>query len=110
MQLLIMLVPIIVMMIFMSRSQKKQQKERQNLLDSIKPGSKVVTAGGLHGVVSEVDEVAKTVTIDCEGIFLEFDRTSIRTVKPPLEDTTEVTDTTDETETLEEDTTETKED
>lgn len=106
MEILIMLVPIVIMMIFMSRSQKKQQTERQNLLNSIKPGSQVVTAGGLHGVVSEVDDVKKTVTLDCEGIFLEFDRTSIRTVKPTLEETTETIDTTDEKEETTEDKTE----
>ena len=39
----------------MSRSQKKQQQERQSLLDSMKQGDEVVTIGGLHGVVSEVD-------------------------------------------------------
>ncbi|GEQ54286.1 preprotein translocase subunit YajC [Tetragenococcus koreensis] len=77
-----MLVPIIILMYFMQRSQKKQQKKRQDVLDSMRPGNQVVTIGGLHGVVSEIDEDKKTVTLDCEGIFLEFDRASIRTVKP----------------------------
>lgn len=78
--MLIMLVPLVIMIIFMQRSQKKQQKERQDVLDSMKPGSEVITIGGLHGIISEANE--KTVIIDCEGIFLEFDRTAIRTVKP----------------------------
>lgn len=66
----------------MSRSQKKQQQERQNLLDSMKSGDEVVTIGGLHGVVSEIDNEKRTVVIDCEGIFLEYDRAAIKTVKP----------------------------
>lgn len=70
------------MMFWMSRSQKKQQQERQSLLNSMKVGDKVVTIGGLHGVVSEMDNVSKTVFIDCEGILLEFDQNAIRTVKP----------------------------
>lgn len=70
------------MMFWMSRSQKKQQKERQSLLNSMKVGDKVITIGGLHGVVSEMDNVSKTVFIDCEGILLEFDQNAIRTVKP----------------------------
>ncbi|WP_321388664.1 preprotein translocase subunit YajC [uncultured Enterococcus sp.] len=70
------------MMFWMSRSQKKQQQERQSLLNSMKVGDKVVTIGGLHGVVSEMDNVSKTVFIDCEGIVLEFDQNAIRTVKP----------------------------
>ncbi len=54
----------------MSRSQKKQQQERQNLLDSMKPGDSVVTIGGLHGVVSEIDNDKRTVVLDCEGSSL----------------------------------------
>lgn len=79
---LIMIIPIAAMLFFMQRSQKKQQQERQKLMDSITTGSRVVTIGGLHGIVSEVNDDKKTVVLDCEGIYLEFDRTSIRTVKP----------------------------
>ena len=43
---------------------------------------RVVTIGGLHGVLSEVNTDKSTVVIDCEGIFLEFDRAAIRTVTP----------------------------
>ncbi|MFD1900540.1 preprotein translocase subunit YajC [Enterococcus termitis] len=70
------------MMFFMTRSQKKQQNERQTLLDAMKVGDEVVTIGGLHGVISEIDSSKKTVFIDCEGIVLEFDRAAIKTVKP----------------------------
>lgn len=73
------------MMFFMTRSQKKQQNERQTLLDSMKIGDEIVTIGGLHGVVSEINEDKKTVLIDCEGIILEFDRTAIRTVNTVAE-------------------------
>ena len=49
------LIPLILimggMMFFMSRSQKKQQAQRQQLLDSMQPGSEVVTIGGLYGIV-----------------------------------------------------------
>ena len=78
----IMLLVMVGLIWFMQRSQKKQQKERQALMDSIVPGSRVVTIGGLHGVVSEVNKDKNTIVLDCEGIYLEFERTSIRTVKP----------------------------
>ncbi|BAK21158.1 preprotein translocase subunit YajC (TC 3.A.5.1.1) [Melissococcus plutonius ATCC 35311] len=68
------------MVFFMTRSQKKQQQKRQDLLSSMKIGDQVVTIGGLHGVLSEVND--STVLIDCEGIILEFDRSAIRTVTP----------------------------
>ena len=79
--MLVMFVALLAMWYFMSRSQKKQQQERQNLLDSMKSGDEVVTIGGLHGVVSEIDNEKRTVVIDCEGIFLEYDRPAIKTVK-----------------------------
>lgn len=71
------------MMFFMTRNQKKQQKQRQEQLNSMQVGSKVITIGGLHGVISEVDEAAGTVTLDCEGIFLVFNKAAISTVKAP---------------------------
>ncbi|MGX4686834.1 preprotein translocase subunit YajC [Vagococcus sp. JNUCC 83] len=86
------LIPLILvmggMMFFMSRSQKKQQAQRQQVLDSMQPGSEVVTIGGLYGIVHEVDKDKGTVTLDCEGIYLEFERGSIRTVKAPTTPTT----------------------
>ena len=80
--MLFMLVALVAMWFFMSRSQKKQQQERKNLLENMKAGDRVVTIGGLHGVLSEVNTDKSTVVIDCEGIFLEFDRAAIRTVTP----------------------------
>lgn len=80
--MIFMLVALVAMWFFMSRSQKKQQQERKNLLENMKAGDEVVTIGGLHGVLSEVNTEKSTVIIDCEGIFLEFDRSAIRTVKP----------------------------
>lgn len=80
--MLFMLVALVAMWFFMSRSQKKQQQERKNLLENMKAGDEVVTIGGLRGVLSEVNTEKSTVIIDCEGIFLEFDRSAIRTVKP----------------------------
>ncbi len=66
---------------WMSRSQKKQQKQRQEQLDSLKIGDNVVTIGGLHGVISEINKEKGTVVLDCEGIYLEFDRPAIKTAK-----------------------------
>jgi preprotein translocase subunit YajC len=45
---------LIAMNYFQSRSQKKTQTTRQNLLDAIKQGDEVVTIGGFHGIVEQV--------------------------------------------------------
>ena len=82
MEALIMIVPIGAMLFFMKKKKKKQKQERQKLMESISIGSRVITIGGLHGIISEVNSDKNTVVLDCEGIYLEFERTSIRTVKP----------------------------
>ena len=72
----------------------------EELLNNMKPGSKVVTIGGLHGVIAAINESANTVDIDCEGVILEFDRNAIRTVTAPATVQTEekTTETVEETE------------
>lgn len=105
-----MLFPLVIiggMMFFMTRSQKKQQNQRQELLNSMKAGDDIVTIGGLYGVVHEVNTDKGTVIIDCEGIYLEFERNAIKTVKPGtttpvVEETAEVIETEEVVETEEE--------
>lgn len=35
---------------------RRQQKKRQQMIDALKAGDKVVTNGGIHGTVKAVDE------------------------------------------------------
>lgn len=61
------------------RPQQKRAKERQKMLDSIKKGDKVVTSGGMHAKIVNVDE--KTVLLDVgDNLKLKFDRSAINTV------------------------------
>jgi preprotein translocase subunit YajC len=54
---------------FMIRPQQKKQKELQAQREALKKGDKVVSAGGIYGIIKEVQEttflveVAKDVTI-----------------------------------------------
>ncbi|MCH4167849.1 MAG: preprotein translocase subunit YajC [Streptococcaceae bacterium] len=82
MQFIIIIVAMVGLMWFMQRGQKKQAQERQELLNNMKPGDEIITIGGLHGVLSELDEANNTITLDCEGVYLEFDRAAVKTVKP----------------------------
>jgi preprotein translocase subunit YajC len=61
------------------RPQQKRQKERQKMLDSVKKGDKVVTAGGLHGTVAGLDE--KTILLQVsENVKMKFDRSAVSVV------------------------------
>ncbi len=57
---MLMLVPLFVIFIawiwFMSRTQKKQQQKRQEMIDALQKGSNVVVAGGLYGKIVEVKD------------------------------------------------------
>lgn len=66
----------VVMWAFMIRPQRKQQKELDKFRSELKKGDKVVTAGGIYGIVDEVSE--KTVLIKVDGdVKLKMDKTSI---------------------------------
>jgi preprotein translocase subunit YajC len=61
------------------RPQQKRQKERQKLLDAIKKGDKVVTAGGLHGTIAGLDE--KTVLLQVsDNVKMKFERSAISSI------------------------------
>ena len=54
----------VVMWFFMIRPQKKQQKELENFRNGLKNGDKVVTIGGIYGVVCEVKEDSVIISVD----------------------------------------------
>ena len=81
MSLIFMVVVVGGMMFFMNRSQKKAQQQRQEQLNSMVIGAEIVTIGGLHGVLSGVNEADATIELDCEGVILTFDRAAVKTVK-----------------------------
>ena len=65
---------------FFGRKQRQRAKEIQAQRDAMKVGDKVVTIGGLHGVIDNIDTVNNTVDLDCEGVILTFERAAIHHV------------------------------
>ena len=65
---------------FFGRKQRQRAKEIQAQREAMKIGDKVVTIGGLHGVIDNIDTVNKTVVLDCEGVILTFERAAIHHV------------------------------
>jgi len=63
----------------MIRPQQKQQKERRLLLNSIRAKDKVVTIGGLHGVITKVKEDTVLVRV-AQNVEVEFSKSSIQTI------------------------------
>ena len=78
----IIIVLFVVMFIFNSRSQKKRQKEQEEILNAVKPGSKVKTIGGICGIVAEVNAEESTFVLETGSeatgkCFIKFDRQAI---------------------------------
>ena len=77
MDLLVSVLPFVlimgVMYFFMIRPQQRQAQEKQQMLQALKKGDAIVTIGGLHGVVEEVDLANRLVVLDCEGIYLTYE-------------------------------------
>lgn len=70
----------LVLYFFLLKPAKKQKIEKELMLKGLKKGDLVVTIGGLHGKVDEINASSDIVTVDCEGIFLDFDTNAIARV------------------------------
>ena len=54
----------VIMYFFMIRPQQKKQKEIQKFRNSLEPGMEVVTYGGLHGTIKEIDDAKNIVVLE----------------------------------------------
>ena len=61
------------------RPQQKRQKERAKLLESMKKGDKVVTAGGLHGTIVGIEDKTLLLQI-ADNVKVKVERSSISVV------------------------------
>ncbi len=55
---------LVVMYFFMIRPEQRRRKEKEDLLKRVAPGDKIVTSGGLYGVVRQVKETTVRLQID----------------------------------------------
>jgi len=83
MEMLATIAPLLVMFVLfyflLIRPQQKRQKAVQTMQNELQKGDKIVTIGGLHGIVDAIDE--GTVVIKCgDGSRLTYDRAAIREV------------------------------
>ena len=61
------------------RPQKKKQKEQANLISNLKTGDKVVTVGGIHGLISNVKETSVILKI-ADNVKIEIEKASVSTI------------------------------
>ncbi len=66
---------------FIIRPQTKRQKEIQKKVSEMKKGDKVVTGGGMFGIVNSIDDETVLLEID-SGVKARFQKSSITDVNP----------------------------
>jgi len=54
----------IVFYFFIIRPQKKKEDNRKKMIEAVKKNDRVVTIGGIHGTVNQVDETSVLVQVD----------------------------------------------
>lgn len=70
---------IVIFYFLILRPQQKRQKERLKLLESIKKGDKIITAGGMHGTVEGIEEKTLLVKIS-DNVKVKLERSSVTTI------------------------------
>ncbi len=71
--------------LFMIRPQQKRQKEIRKFREGLGPGSKVLTAGGIHGKIKSVKDTAYVVEI-ANGVAITIDKNSVYPLGTTQED------------------------
>ncbi len=74
--LLPLLLIFVVFYFFIIRPQKKKEDERKTMIAAVKKGDKIITAGGVHGTVTQVDEDSVLAQVDT-NVKLRFDKNAI---------------------------------
>jgi len=65
-----------IMYFMMIRPQQKRQKEIQKMRESMKVGDKVVTAGGIHGKIKEINDSSFLIEI-AENVKIRVEKASV---------------------------------
>ena len=64
---------------FIIRPQKKREDERKRMIEAVRKGDKIITAGGIHGSVTHVDETSVLVQVDT-NVKLRIEKSALGSV------------------------------
>jgi preprotein translocase subunit YajC len=79
------------MWLLLIRPQQRRMRAHQQIVASLGPGDEVVTAGGIHGIVTSVDDEEVRVEI-APGVVIRVLRGAISQRTSPVLDEDDVTD------------------
>ncbi len=70
---------ILLFWLILIRPQQKRQKQIQQMQSNLQKGDRIVTIGGLHGVIHAIDEGTIVIEVH-DGNKLTYDRSAVRDV------------------------------
>ena len=80
--LIILLAMFVFMYLLLIRPQRQQQRRHAAMIEALKPGDEVITAGGIYGDVTGVEPDRITLEI-AEDVEIEVAKRAIASVVPP---------------------------
>lgn len=81
-QLISIVLPILVIAYLIVKPVQKDKEQTLTTYRKVKKGDEVVLISGLHGLVDDVNSSKNLVTIDCEGVYFDYDLYAIKRVIP----------------------------
>jgi preprotein translocase subunit YajC len=79
------LIVFLLIWLLLIRPQRRRQNDQLTMQDSLHVGDEIVTAGGMYGMVTELDEDEVSVEV-AEGVVVRIARRAVAGVMPPEED------------------------
>lgn len=73
--LIMIVVLMVIFWLFFIRPQSKKAKEQKKFQEELKRGDRIITIGGIHGKIAEVND--STVIIESEGTRIKIEKAAI---------------------------------
>jgi len=75
--LILMFGVVVILYFFMIRPQAQRQKKEKRFREALKKGDRVVTVGGIHGVIASIEDTTMLLNID-QGVKIRVDKQGIQ--------------------------------
>lgn len=82
---ILILIVFLLIWLFLIRPQRRRQNDQLTMQDTLGVGDEIVTAGGMYGTVTAVDEDEVAVEI-ADGVVVRIARRAVAGVMPPEEE------------------------
>ncbi len=83
----LMVIMFAVMYFLIIRPQKQKEKKRQAMMTNVRKQDRIITAGGVHGVVVSVKENEVIVRVDdAKDVKMKIDKSALTSVSAPKVD------------------------